>query len=521
MSRITIFHYHLLPGGVTNVILLGVKSLILNASNLESIRIVCGKAENTNIIEKKLLEEIKKSGKNIFFEIRVEPTIDYLTNNSRLNPEKIEALALKLHESYGDSFWWIHNYHLGKNPLFTAAVIHTAKQFPEQRILLHIHDFPECARYDNLDKLFLAGIKNPYPVTKNIDYALINSRDKKILEEAGIPSEKLFLLNNPVEDDSIDSIVMSDEKKIELKTAFFKSYHNDFPGLKPDGKILFYPVRTIRRKNVFEAGLIAALSNEPINLVLSLPGISDSEKKYSELCEKTFKEGLIPGIWGSGMSKSQDVPSYPQMLKLCDMIISSSVQEGFGYLFINSVTLGTPVVARNLDILDGIKDFFPEQHCFFYNNFFVPISGSKAETLKEAYKIKIKKLGKYLSEKAVESISKKIELLSTDKIADFSFLSVEEQVDILKKVSDSPDLKMVIHNLNEETMNFIYKKLNEGKYNPISAEHFSLKKHAETIAHILNNKYSENIDIQNKQDIQQNLLDRFAEPEYMRLLYEF
>lgn len=526
LNRITIFHYHLLPGGVTNVILLGAAALIRHYPDLQLLRLVCGREENIDTIRNKIEHEIDASGligDSLKFEICVEPEINYAEIHTLISSEATVHLAQKLIRKFGDSFWWIHNYQLGKNPLFTAAVTHIAETIPEQKLLLQIHDFPECARYDNLDRLYRAGVKNPYPVSNNTAFALINGRDTEVLKSAGISADRIFLLNNPVEHEGTCSSAVSAEKAAELKTRFFNYYRNSFPAVNPEAKLVFYPVRTIRRKNALEAGLLAAVSEQPVNLVLSLPGVSDQEQRYSDLCEQCFHEGLIPGIWGSGVDNNPAVPPYPEMLQLCDLILSSSVQEGFGYLFINSVQLGVPLVARNLDILDGIRGIFPTAHTSFYNSFSIPYSKAGAEELKKRYRIKLDNLASYISESALDDIRAKINNFGAEGIIDFSYIPVEQQADILKNVNESTDLGSEIHKLNETLMKTIYRQLNNGRYeSDISTDDFSLKSHSNTLEGIISSLYSgDGSSVIRKNTIQQKLLDSFAEPQYMRLLYDY
>ncbi|MDC7227215.1 MAG: hypothetical protein PQJ61_10680 [Spirochaetales bacterium] len=525
MNRFTIFHYHLLPGGVTNVILLGATALIRHYPDIKLLRLVCGNEENTDIIRSRIEKEADVTGltgESFKFEICIDPEIGYRSFNGKITSEEVKALGSKLLRQYGDSFWWVHNYQLGKNPVFTAAVTDIARNNPKQLMLMHIHDFPECARYDNLEKLYSAGVKNPYPISDSAAYALINGRDEAILAEAGIPADNLFLLNNPVEKDSGPAII-SDNESNKLKSDFYSFYKSRFPAVNPEGKMLFYPVRTIRRKNVFEAGLIASVSEQPVNLILSLPGVSLQEKKYSDLCEQSFLKGLIPGIWGSGTESSAAVPSYPQMLQLCDMIISSSVQEGFGYLFINSVQLGVPLFARDLDILKGITDVFPPAHSCFYDSFMVPCTTGSAELLKNRYHTKLKTLENYLSSTASEVISAIIEKLGIGNTIDYSFLPVEEQITILENAAESEIFRKEIHALNKNLMENFYIQLDRGRYSPdIDLNEFSLKTHSASVEKIINNLENKNRPgLQMDNDIQQNLLDRFAEPQYMRLLYDY
>ncbi|MBI9107482.1 MAG: hypothetical protein JEZ04_12120 [Spirochaetales bacterium] len=534
MNRISIFHYHLHPGGVTNVIELGALALIKYFPGLELLRLVCGSDDDTDRVRSRINSAITKEGAdktpNFRFEISIMPDIGYSDDNGLLQPEKIIELSQKIEKKFGDSIWWIHNYQIGKNPLFTAAVLHSAKVNPERKILFHIHDFPECARFDNLNRLLSAGIKNPYPIAGNVLYSLINSRDLKLLMQAGIPRERLFLLNNPVEAPSSENIPKAGSAGRGERPLrnFYRYFADRFPSARPEGKTIFYPVRSIRRKNILEAGLICAASEEPVNLIVGLPGVSAQERAYSEACSRCFEDGLIPGVWGSGLTDSPSVPAYEDMLGLCDLIISSSVQEGFGYLFINAVQLGTPLLAHYLNILDGIRAVFPEQSSFFYERIIVPSDESWEEDVKQAYLNKIESLRGRISGEAVDELTAVTESISEGGVIDFSYLPVEHQILVLRRVSESAEYKTSIRNLNKTIFENFSKLLDNGRTGKNkSLEEFSLKSHADTVRRIFSAFPNKNrMPEQQKTDmagrsVQQNLLDEFAKIEYMRLIYDY
>lgn len=531
MHRISIFHYHLQPGGVTNVIELGAQALIRHLPDLELLRLVCGSGDNIEQIKRNLKADIEKAGldnsRNFRFEISVEPEIGYSEVSGVLPQNEINALSKRLEDKYGDSLWWVHNYQLGKNPLFTAALLHTAAKNPKQKMLLHIHDFPECARFDNLEKLTSAGVINPYPASGNIVYSLINGRDKRLLEQAGIPADRLFLLNNPVRTPSFPAAASAETEKTTLK-RYYSYFAEDFPAAAPAAKTVFYPVRSIRRKNILEAGLLCAASDNPVNLVVGLPGTSNQESAYSDICSQCFREGLIPGVWGSGTVNAPEVPSYGEMLNLCDAIMSSSVQEGFGYLFINAVQLKKPLFARYLDILDGIRTVFPSDSSFFYNRISIPAEETWIKELKTSYIKKIESLKSFISSEASVKIKEDLNLLGSDGLIDFSYLSVEHQRTVLKRVKDSDTYKEIIREENSTIFAAFGDMLNTGQRDAAPAlTEFSLQSHAGTVEKILK-KLSEELtgaavhpQKQKTQTVQQNLLDDFAKIDYMRLIYDY
>ena len=311
MRKISIFHYHLKPGGVTDVIRMGAEAVIEHLPEVELLRIVCGAPDDIEEIRTVLNKKAETAGRGkapgFRLEVSICPEIGYSSENGQESPPSPGELAALLKRKFGDSCWWVHNYHLGKNPVFTAALLLTAAEVPTQKILFHIHDFPECARFDNLGRLREAGISNPYPQTPNVAYALINSRDRRILTDAGLPADRIFLLNNPVGQTPPAAEAADPSVRIGRLGLLHKHFRRTFPACSPENRTVFYPVRSIRRKNILEAGLICAASEEKVNLVVGLPGVSAQEKNYSSICEQCFREGLIPGNLGLGYGQGRGV----------------------------------------------------------------------------------------------------------------------------------------------------------------------------------------------------------------------
>ena len=266
--------------------MLGINSLLKYYPEPVKITIAAGIEENTEKVKNGLHRPDDVN-------IKIIPEIYYRDSSLSFGEKEVKALSEKLLKNFSGTVWWIHNFQLGKNPLFTAAVLYTIRNYPHQKFILHIHDFPECARYDNLESISIPLIGDPYPVLPNVVYCLINSRDRDKLIAAGIPEKQVLLLNNPVE--STEPVEKpSEQQRLKLRNDLFAYFRKDFPGLSEDGKILFYPVRSIRRKNILEAGLIASASEEAVNLIVSLPGVSSQERQYSDLCAESFSNGLIP-----------------------------------------------------------------------------------------------------------------------------------------------------------------------------------------------------------------------------------
>ncbi|MCF7947827.1 MAG: hypothetical protein K9M94_04465 [Spirochaetia bacterium] len=520
MHRITIFHYHLLTGGITQVITSSVKALLLQQPDQYEITLVCGRDSKRTTIVEKIEQALKSQGVEAKVHSRSLPEIDYLVEQE--DPPKVEDIKQKLNEQFGGSIWWVHNYHIGKNPFFTEALLQIAREKPQQQMVLHIHDFPESGRFSNLKALY-ENLESPmYPVSQNVRYVVINSRDRDILQEAGIPESQLFLLNNPIEPHSPTTV---DSWQVQQKIGNWAGEHN--PGWEPEGKLLLYPVRTIRRKNVLEAGLLTNLVESPVNLLVTLPGVSQQERAYSSLVESAFQNRLITGAWGIGGNLDEIGISFEELTRSADMIVSTAIQEGFGYLFINSVLWGAPLLARNLDILGALKDHFLPHSSYFYDELQVPLSTGDRAALGDTYTQILNSVAGLLPDDQHKRIRYEVEQLLSEEFIDYSFLSVEQQYQVLRQAAESSEFVGELREVNAETTATMENLLRgpQVKNRDRIIEEFGAPAHTQAIESILAsfNKTEENAEGKRssatEDSIHRKVLQSFNHLQYLRPLF--
>ena len=509
--KIAVFHYHLHPGGVTRVISLALEILLPRLEGLEEITVVTGDGENA---EAALPEEARGRVR-----VAVHPEIGYLGGKP---PRIAETIKTEVLEHYRGYIWWVHNYHLGKNPLFTRAVVETAEEQPDQRILLHIHDFPECSRYENLSYLKSLYPGRIYPLTPNVRYVCINRRDYGFLLGAGIPGEMVHLLNNPLTEEPEYT-----GSPRQVKSLLEEKAPKVFSGYLPDRPLLLYPVRSIRRKNVLEAGLISRLIPGGVNIAVTLPGTSQQEAGYSRLVEQAFIEGIIHGVFGTGAPEAPLEVELRELIGGCDSVISTSVQEGFGYLFVNALQWGKKLAARKLDILKGMTGLFDSGHHLFYDTLEVPRSREQQEETLRRYESYIGRLESYLGGEITEKVLAKIKKRLESDTLDFSYLSVEEQLEVLGDAGDSGYLGSV-RRLNSSTAAMLESICCDPGAGPDPVplpEGFGPSDFTRAFGEIL--KSFEAASSGRKPDappspevIEERMLESFAAPPFLRLLFD-
>ena len=476
--RLVIFHYHLLPGGVTQVITSSAIAVLKYLPDLDGITLVSGNNENTDNVVAGIKAKLDISiSSRSDIECIILPELGYISDMKKYPyPENLKKI---LRKHFAGNIWWIHNYHLGKNPFFTEALLQIAEESPEQTMVLQIHDFPEESRYSNLESLHKYVTQPLYPVCSNIKYVTINSRDRNYLITAGIPEKMVFLLNNPVES-------LKNKDNINYYTKIDKILSKSEPSYMKGAPLMIYPVRTIRRKNVLEAGLLAKCSTIPVNILPTLPGVSKTEIGYSKIVDNCFMGKLIPGASQAGIVLESEGITFANIMNAGKIIISSSVQEGFGYLFINSLQWGKPLIARDLDIVKDFKNIFSTKFSNFYKSVDIPLRATLRKELKIEYSKKISELGKFYSKEIISNLKKQKSQIMEENNIDFSYLSPIMQREFLIDLKDYGLLKET-RQMNAGTLQQIELMLSMdmNNFEGPDIEKFSLPNHAEQIENII------------------------------------
>ena len=511
-----IFHYHFLPGGVTDVVTSSAVAFLNYSMYISTIKIICGRKDNLDKILRKIKEAIPDEKKERI-SIDVLPSIDYFDNiDGGTNSEIIRKELINRYSS-GDSLWWIHNYQLGKNPYFTKALIDISKN-TDQKIIYHIHDFPECSRYKLLDSLNHIVKGDLYPQKDNIRYVVINKRDQNYLLNAGMQKEIVYLLENPINIVQFNTI----NHNTVLKKLSERAEKN-FPQWQKNEKYMIYPVRAIRRKNVAEAALLSSLSGK--NIILTLPGVSKREINYSNKCREIFTGSLAPGMFGIGLEIEDLGISFDQLVSASSLIISSSVQEGFGYLFLNSMNWGKPLIARDLDILSDFKDSFREYPSHFYNKLHIILEEKDKIELQDLYSQKLERIKKYLGKKTSKQLKKSFfNIINADSI-DYSFLTLEIQIKILRKIKNDNKYRDKCMHMNStiiEHINSFIEEEPEANHKILEENwsHKSYNRICEGIIQSFENKYNFPAQYKPEKTISETLQSYFADIQYLRLLYD-
>ncbi len=323
--RVAIVHYHLRGGGVTRVIRQAATGL---AGRGVEVCILTG----------------EPSGGVDGIPGGAVEGLSYGSEVSGRDPAEVgEDLLEAARTALGGDpdLWHVHNHALGKNPALTAIVRALASQgWP---LLLQIHDFAEDGRpalYRAMREAFIDTPGGPgaalYPQGPRVHYATINMRDAGFLRRAGVPDGRVHYLPNAAE----------------------------VPAPDPDGaarlplgakRLVLYPVRGIRRKNLGEFLLWSALSGEDTLFALTLAPKNPAQQAVFERWTAFAAAESLPVAFNIG---AEWPGGFPAALTRADLVVTTSVAEGFGLTFLEPFLAGKPLAGRKLP---EITDTFEEE----------------------------------------------------------------------------------------------------------------------------------------------------------------
>lgn len=436
MSRpvnLVIVHYHLLPGGVCSALKNSLVALGQSGwLSQRSVKILTGRTTGIDEFRTFLDQRGLKA------QIEVDSRLDY---SERVWPDRDafwqEASRLAnwfLQQVRGNSLFWAHNPTLGKNALVTAGLMKAAQQAVvsgvAHQFLYHIHDFAECGRLWNLTHLRTCwgdgGLDDFYPLFKSVSYGVLNKADSRRLAQAGIPRERIFILPNAV------PFVRSGKRKSKESIgkdlqvyARKKGYQFEYG--RPWWTL---PIRLIRRKNVVEALLLAAMAEDSPQLLITLDANSEPERPYAEAVKELFRKEKHAAVVGFGHELVGSAFSFDDLLLASDVVVSTSLLEGFGFTFLEGANRGRPLVGRNLN--DVTSDFvdagFPATA--LYDEFLVPIDGqTRKEMIGKGQRFAQEQrrlLG--LNHSTVDRFSEEVEAIFSNTAVDFGFLELRQQI---------------------------------------------------------------------------------------------
>lgn len=414
MIRVAIVHYHLRSGGVSRVIAHAVTAL-----GAEAVRVVvlAGVPPPADLLP---LERT-----------RIVEGLDYAdADNAPPTELLVDRLEAAAREALGGppDLWHLHNHSMGKNGALTDAVTRLATR--GHRLLLQIHDFAEDGR-PQLFRGLLAGLgrgrldtlgQRLYPQAPHIHYATINGRDAGLLADLGIPDERRHHLPNAA----------------TLDTRAATPWTPDPAG----PRLMLYPVRAIRRKNIGELLLWAVCADADTRFAVTLAPTSPADRVAYDRWTAFARERALPVAFEVGRT---DHTPFEERLAGAWAAVTTSIAEGFGLTFLEPWLLNRPVVGRRLPEITGDLEAAGLDLSGLYTQWLVPTAWLDTHLLRvrlvEGYTGMLAAFGR--APRPGECARAVAATLSNDQV-DFGRLDEESQAAVIDQVRRDPGLRAAL-----------------------------------------------------------------------------
>jgi glycosyltransferase involved in cell wall biosynthesis len=437
---VAMVHYHLSHGGVTQVIANHLRGLAAADAGGRDLRVV-------------ILHGGRTAGwadpvpgvSSLDCSLQVVPGLDY--EDRLLDPgclySALQAVLRRVGGSPDSSVLHVHNHSLGKNRMLPGALNRLARDgWP---LLLQIHDFAEDFRPEQYQRISArAGdgsateeVASVYPTAAHVHYAVLNQRDAQVLLTAGMDSARLHVLPNAVGDPG--TLPARQPVRRELARRF---------GIPEGRSLLLYPVRGIRRKNLGEALLWSAFSEGRWHVGLTLAPVTPAELPSYQRWKRLAASLSLPMAFEIGEHSGL---TYADHLAAADQMLTTSVAEGFGLVFLEAWLAGKALVGRDLPeittdfVAEGMRldDLRPRLAIPME---WIGVDRCQRE-FEEAYQRTLAQFG--CRPPPAAELRDVLDRWTADGCVDFAMLSSEQQQQIVRQVAECGERRQQLRAKNE------------------------------------------------------------------------
>ena len=340
--RFVIVHSHYRPGGVRRVIELALPG-VAAALRPRVTEIVLAGGEAPDAA---WLTRVQRSVGAIPVSCAIDPALGYVSEQ-RGRPERVGRRITTRFERIlsgttpGGAVVWAHNLGLGRNlPLADALhAVCAARQVP---LVFHHHDWWFDNRWARWPEMRRSGFgslaavaRAILPAAPGVKHAAINHADTSVLARrfgafAG-------WLPNPAAPAARPPAARVRDARRWLRET-----------LGDAGPVWIVPCRLLRRKNLAEALLLTRWLRPEAWLVTTGGVSSADEQAYAATLDQAARRHGWRLRLGVLAGSEMDKPSVDALLGASEVVLLTSLQEGFGLPNLEAAAAGRPLIARTL-----------------------------------------------------------------------------------------------------------------------------------------------------------------------------
>lgn len=342
LLKLIVVHNHFRPGGVRRVIELAAPHL-LRALGPRAHELLLASGEQS---DGAWLRSFRALLAPATVATAVEPALGYLAEQPQPATVLRRRLAPFFDQMLGGSderscLVWAHNQSLGRNLLLIQTLVQAcaSRHVP---LVLHHHDWWFDNRWARWPEMRRAGFRTLAQVAdalfasaSNIRHAAINQADAALLQRH-FPQQAGWLPN------------LAEPQSPPRDARVRRARRWLARQLGDDAPVWLLPCRLLRRKNIAEALLLARWLR-PQAWLATTGGVSSADERgYARrLADAARRHGwrLRLSLLDGGESAK---PAVPDLLAASEVVLLSSLGEGFGLPYLEAALARRPLIARAL-----------------------------------------------------------------------------------------------------------------------------------------------------------------------------
>jgi len=338
-----ILHYHLRPGGVRRVIERALPALLAGAPT-DKIRVTLLTGETP--AHSSWIKSLRQACVPCPIEIVAEKALGYVSDSPELSPamrrDRIRNTLNQLLQTSPDESisLWTHNLGLARNVALAREIANFSKKHEIPTLSLH-HDFWFDNRWERWREARANGCRSEsqlaralFPSQPGFHHATINRSDHQNMRR--LASSSVIWLPN-------SCAPPYPAAKSKIRPA--RRWMDSITGGKFQ-RFWILPCRLLRRKNVAEALLLMHWF-DPAAALITTGGVSSpAEAGYADQLRESAARGKWP-LFLAALETSSG-PGIDDVMAAADLLVLTSLQEGFGLAYLEAAASGRPLVCRRL-----------------------------------------------------------------------------------------------------------------------------------------------------------------------------
>jgi hypothetical protein len=265
-----------------------------------------------------------------------------------------------------------------------------------------------------------------------------------------------------------------------------------------------------------EALLLAATTDNPPQLLVTLDANSEPERPYAEAVKDLFRRHNRAAVVGFGHELVGSAFGFDDLLLASDVVVTTSLLEGFGFSFLEGANRGIPLVGRNLNELtsDFAEAGFPGDS--LYEQFLVPVDRETREEMISKGRQFARKQGQLMgvNNTTIARFADEVRAIFSDDAVDFGFLELKQQLGLIDCLRENAFVQE-LRSLNPAAAE---PAIFPNDFNERVEEQFGLQPHAAKLAAAIEGLFSQTFEEASAEKISNRLLDLYFLPRFHRPL---